>query len=540
MAFTPQDNFLINCGSNTNAIIAGREFLADSNKPGSGFTSSDKSTSLSNPNQNSSDLYATARLFSSVSSYSFEINKTGTHLVRLHFFPFNSRSFNLGNSNFSVLVNGVLILTNFRTELTLVKEFILMLDKFHLDITFDPSGNNGFAFINAIEVFSAPVDLIVDGGAKSISVGGIQEFKNLSSQILETVHRINVGGSKLTPFNDTLWRNWVPDEDFLSIKSSAKTVTTTQIPNYQKGGASKEVAPDNVYMTAQEMNRGNLIVNSMFNLTWGFPVDSRGGARHFVRLHFCDIVSLSINQLYFNVYINGFLAYKDLDLSSLSFHVLASPFYADFVVDSDRSGVLEISVGPSDLSTSLRKNAILNGVEIMKIVNPVGQKPSTKKKNIWVWICLIVGGLIVSCCGILAILILLKLRKKTRAKTRQAESIGWTPLRVHGSSHSKLSEGTNYVNKLKIPFLELQSRTNNFDKSLIIVLCARPAVDPLLGRGRVSMGQAEIVSGAGSSNVEGSVSGSRTNQKPIINRIFKISNLGNSQKVSNPSTFTHH
>ncbi|KAK9069271.1 hypothetical protein SSX86_013387 [Deinandra increscens subsp. villosa] len=468
MGFTPQDNFLINCGSNRNTMVTSREFLSDSTKPGLGFLSSDKSTSLSNPNQNHSELYTTARVFSSVSSYGFEINKTGTHLVRLHFSPFNSPSFNLSSSNFSVSANGVLILTNFRAELTLVKEFILMVDKIHLDITFDPLGNTGFAFINAIEVFSAPVDLIVDGGAKSISIGGIQEFKNLSSQILETVHRINVGGSKLTSFNDTLWRNWVPDEDFLSIKSSAKAVTATQIPNYQNGGASKEVAPDNVYMTAQEMNRGNLTINSMFNITWGFPVDSRGDSRHFVRLHFCDIVSLSLNQLYFNVYINGLLAYKDLDLSLVSFHVLASPFYADFVVDSDKSGVLEISVGPSDLSTSLRKNAILNGVEIMKIVNPVGQKISPKKKKIWVLISLIVGVLIVSCCAILAILIFLKLRKKTRAKARRAESNGWTPLRVQGSTHSKFSEGTNNVNKLKIPFVDLQSRTNNFDKSLII------------------------------------------------------------------------
>ncbi|KAJ0471241.1 putative protein kinase RLK-Pelle-CrRLK1L-1 family [Helianthus annuus] len=468
IAFTPQDNFLINCGSNTNAMVSGRQFVADSVKPGSGFLSPEKSITLSNPNPNSPKLYTTARVFTTVSRYRFEINKTGTHLVRLHFSPFNNLNYNLNNSNFSVLVNGVLILPNFRAEVTVVKEFILMVDRTHLDITFDPLGNKGVAFVNAIEVFSAPVDLIVDGGAKSVGVSGIQEFKNLSSHILETVYRINVGGPKLTPFNDTLWRNWVPDEEFLDIKSSAKTVATTQLPNYQTGGASKEIAPDNVYMTAQEMNRGGLIINSVFNLTWGFPVDSRGGLRHFVRLHFCDIVSLSVNQLYFNVYVNGFLAYKDLDLSTLSFRVLASPFYVDFVVDSDESGVLEISVGPSDLSTSLRKNAILNGVEIMKIVNPVGQQTSTKKKNILILISLIVGGLIVACFVILAVLILLRLRTKTRTKTTQAESNGWTPIPVNGSSHSKYSEGTNNVNRLKIPFVDLQSRTNNFDKSLII------------------------------------------------------------------------
>ncbi|KAJ0772226.1 putative protein kinase RLK-Pelle-CrRLK1L-1 family [Helianthus annuus] len=474
IAFTPSDNFLVNCGSNSNVMFAGREFVSDNIKPGSGFLSSHKSITLSNPNPdpNLFNIYTTARVFTSVSNYRFNLNKTGTHFVRLHFAPFNSTDYNLTASNFSVLVNGASILTNFATKSTLVKEFILMVNKTHLELTFNPFGDTNVAFINAIEVFSAPLDLIVDGGAKLVNGNGngIQEFSNLSSQVLETVYRINVGGLKLTPFNDTLWRNWVPDEEFLLIKSSAKSVVTTHVPNYQKGGATNEVAPDNVYMTAQEMNRGNLSINSVFNLTWGFPVDSDRGVRYFVRLHFCDIVSLSLNQLYFNVYVNRLLAYKDLDLSLLSFHVLASPFYADFVVDSDGTGVLEISVGPSDLSTSLRKNAILNGVEVMKIVKPAaaGGRFSREKNSVWGLVVLIVGGLIVTCCLIFAMLIVLKLRKKTRAKTRRVESNGWTPLRVHGSTHSKFSEVTNNVNKLKIPFVDLQAATNNFDKSLII------------------------------------------------------------------------
>ncbi|RXI10049.1 hypothetical protein DVH24_042838 [Malus domestica] len=41
--------------------------------------------------------------------------------------------------------------------------------------------------------------------------------------------------------------------------------------------------------------------------------------------------------------------------------------YMIFVVDSDGSGIIEISVGPSDLSSSVRINAILNGAEIMRM-----------------------------------------------------------------------------------------------------------------------------------------------------------------------------
>ncbi|KAK2381751.1 putative pectinesterase/pectinesterase inhibitor [Trifolium repens] len=69
---------------------------------------------------------------------------------------------------------------------------------------------------------------------------GVKEYKNLSYNVLETVHRINVGGMKLTPFNDTLWRTWIPDKDFLVFKEAAKTVVSTHTPDYQKGAVSGE------------------------------------------------------------------------------------------------------------------------------------------------------------------------------------------------------------------------------------------------------------------------------------------------------------
>ncbi|GKE16136.1 probable receptor-like protein kinase, partial [Tanacetum coccineum] len=173
LAFTPQDNFLINCGSNTHILDSGRDFIPDSVKPGSAFLSSHNSITLTNPVQDpnsSSTLYTTARVFTSLSKYQFQVTKSGTHLVRLHFSPFSTGGYNLTDSKFDVLVNGVSVLTFFQTELTVVKEFILKLgddddDELNLVITFDPN-NNGFAFVNAIEVFSAPTDLIVDNGAK--------------------------------------------------------------------------------------------------------------------------------------------------------------------------------------------------------------------------------------------------------------------------------------------------------------------------------------------------------------------------------------
>ncbi|KAG6715491.1 hypothetical protein I3842_05G255900 [Carya illinoinensis] len=475
-SFTPSDNYLLNCGSPNNTSIYNRLFLADSTKPGSDFLSAEQSISLKNqlPSPNSPTLYHTARVFTSSSGYRFSIKKNGTHLVRFHFSPFVAKGYDLTLANFSVLVNGNLILggLHLNNTDTVLREYILKIDKTVVEIVFTPSNESGFGFVNAIEIFSAPRDFIVDEGVKLLSADGSKVYKNLSSRVLETVTRINVGGPKVTPFNDTLWRTWIPDDDYLVLKSAARLVNTTHPPNYQTGGASRDIAPDSVYMTAQEMNRENPNFNARFNITWNFPVGS-DCARYLVRLHFCDIVSRGLNLLYFNVYINGYLACEDLDLSTV-YHALASPVYFDVIVDSGDSTVVQVSVGPSILSSTSAMNAILNGAEIMKILGQENSEISTKEKNIWIIVGLVVGfvGL---CLVLLALLLVMKCRKK-KPKPKPAESVGWTPLRVNGgSSHSRMSERTAYVSPgpngylaMRIPFADLQFATNNFDKSLII------------------------------------------------------------------------
>ncbi|KAI4351660.1 hypothetical protein L6164_005996 [Bauhinia variegata] len=476
VSFTPMDNYLLNCGSQSNVSLFNRLFMGDSTKPGLDFLSADKSIELTsqNPPPNSSALYHTARVFTSKSSYRFSMKKNGTHFIRFHFSPFSARGFNLKSAKFSVLVNGISLPSNFQlSNDTVLKEYILKIDSNVLDIVFKPVGDSGFGFVNAMEIFTAPVDFILDYGARLVTPNGVEEYRNLSSQVLETIYRINVGGIKLTPFNDTLWRTWIPDEDYLVFKAAAKRAVSTHTPNYQKGGASPEIAPDNVYMTAQEMNRQSNSLYSRFNITWNFPVAAHD-ARYLVRLHFCDIVSTALNLLYFDVYINGCSAYKDLDLSSLTIHMLASPVYVDFVVDSGNSGVIQISVGPSDLSSSMRINAILNGAEIMKMTNVMNSHGMARKKKLWVLVGSIVGGVVVL-LAIVALLLALKCRKK-KPKQRMAESVGWTPLRVFGAStHSRMSEGTAYASPgsngyfgLKRPFADIQLATNNFDKDLII------------------------------------------------------------------------
>jgi hypothetical protein len=73
------------------------------------------------------------------------------------------------------------------------------------------------------------------------------------------------------------------------------------------------------------------VSNPNFNITWMFSVDP--DFNYFVRMYFCDIVSLSLQQLIFNVYTNSQIAIGNLDLSTKTLS-LSTPYYTDFVVNA--------------------------------------------------------------------------------------------------------------------------------------------------------------------------------------------------------------
>lgn len=232
-------------------------------------------------------------------------------------------------------------------------------------IMFVPTKDSKLAFVNAIEVISAPKDLIPET-AQYVGSTKVETFKGLNKQSLEVVYRVTVGGVKVTPFNDSLWRTWVPDDGFFKSSDGSEKIYFGGRIKYRVGGASREVGPDNVYNSARLIRSKNDSVPNV-NMTWVFPVV--GGYKYLVRLHFCDIASISLGLLYFNVYVNGNLVYEDLDLSYVT-NSLASPFYADFVVDGgDGEGAVTVSVGPSKSSMAHVIDGILNGVEVMKMNN---------------------------------------------------------------------------------------------------------------------------------------------------------------------------
>ncbi|XVF80109.1 hypothetical protein PTKIN_Ptkin15bG0044100 [Pterospermum kingtungense] len=374
VSFSPIDNYLVNCGASLDSTVDNRRFVSDS-------SGSSISHLLSSPQTFSVCagtlppglplIYHTARVFTAPSKYVFDVKDPGTHMVRLHFHQFSSSKLNLGESQFHVLVNGLVALTNFSGGNLVgpkVVEYLLWVSSEKLEISFVPAKRSKFSFVNAIEVISAPKDLILET-AQSVNGDKVEIFEGLNKQAFEVMYRVTVGGAKVTPFNDSLWRTWVPDDGYLKSSEGSTRVYFAGRIKYQAGGASREVGPDNVYDSARLIESKNASIPNV-NLTWEFPVIEN--YKYLVRVHFCDIASISLGLLFFNVYVNGHLAFRDLDLSDATNYLLASPFYADFVVDADHSGVVSVSVGPSNKSMGYTVDAILNGVEIMKMNNSVG------------------------------------------------------------------------------------------------------------------------------------------------------------------------
>lgn len=372
--FSPVDNHLVNCGSATDATVDNRRFVADgSHRSKTPFCHWDSSVSLRNDNalSDSPQLYDSARVFRKPSKYEFEIREKGTHMVRFHFHNLNSSKFDSIDAQFHILIDEFVALSNFSTGNSfspMIKEYLISINSDKLVIRFLPSETSKFAFVNAIEVISAPKDLVPET-AQFVNPEKVENFDGLKNQALEVVYRVNVGGPKVTPFNDTLWRTWLPDDEHLESSFGSERVYFGGRIKYQTGGASREIGPDNVYKTARLIHSRNSSIPSL-NITWGFSVTK--GFKYLVRMHFCDIASISLELLFFNVYVNGNLAYKDLDLSEVTGWMLASPYYADFVVDQSYSDVLSVSVGPSNNSMAYAIDGILNGVEIMKLNNSMG------------------------------------------------------------------------------------------------------------------------------------------------------------------------
>ncbi|KAB1200289.1 hypothetical protein CJ030_MR0G007674 [Morella rubra] len=454
--------YFINCGSKANVTVSGRNFVGDLN---SGSFSVGLSPTVSDTNSSTNtSLYHTARIFTKPSSYEFDIINNGIYYVRIHLFPFISLGTNLADALFDVSASNFSLLSNFGVKNTSnspqIKEYLLTINQTKFSIQFTPR-RKSFAFVSAIEVFLVPdPDFVVDNETEVTPGGEGGNFSGLRSQVLRTIHRVNVGG---TQHNDTLWRNWIPDDQYLLSEGSARTCVPYEgTLAYNVNGANNYSASDLVYKTCKELNLNHSGGSeSSSNITWRFDVSK--GTRHLVRLHFCDVVVLTARAIQFNLYIYSEFSQK-IDPYLLN-DTLAAPFYWDFVVDSDDSGFMNISVGPRQDSPN--KTAFLNGLEILEFMKESSFIPSEGKKSVHV----IVGTL----CGVAFVFILVALfwLALRRNKAKNADGVG--ALRVLHGKGSPYRKGTanaspvrNLNLKLKMPLHEILEATHNFDTKLLI------------------------------------------------------------------------
>ncbi|KAK6237705.1 hypothetical protein QUC31_003174 [Theobroma cacao] len=405
-AYTLPYEHFINCGSKSNATFGIRNFTQDQNSgPFSGKGS--KPVKDTKPSADTPMLYQTARIFGRPYPYKFKISQKGTYLVRLHFFAFTS-SVSLADAVFDVSAQPtasapwLLLLSNFTmknsNESSVIKEFLLTVGAGKFEIYFIPSQISRLAFVNAIEVFLAPTGFIPDNATRINFLGIKGNYHGLLSNVLQKIYRINVGGSDITAKTDTLMRYWIPDDQFLVFPGSAENWHRQYVKlEYEQGanGSTKFIAPEDVYRTAKKLTSGQ---TNFSNITWRFKVNEH--ARHFVRAHFCDLISPSLHYPGLNLCINGIFCQLISPFEIVK--RLAAPFYADFVVDSGKSGNIDVSVGPY---SNTDQTAFLNGLEIMQLMENSYSSfvPPKRKKKILV---IIAGSLGLAFAFIIIVVVL--------------------------------------------------------------------------------------------------------------------------------------
>ncbi|KAB5516144.1 hypothetical protein DKX38_026792 [Salix brachista] len=288
-SYNPQVKYFINSGSDSNVDLVGpRNFVGDKNSNPSFSIGKNNSVQNENPFPGISPLYHKARIYMKIFCYMLNITQTGSYLVRLHFFPFSFKKTHLADALFNVSASNFSLLSNFSvrnssTEFPVIKEFFLTIAEGNFDIYFIPADETRFTFINAIEAILLPPNFFID------DLTAIPPLQTKDGA-LRTLYRINVGGQEVS---DTLWRNWVLDDDYLTFPSSVTASSYDgELQESRQGRlVVTEIASDAVYKTYKYVSIDNNGPSNFPNITWRFNVSKE--ARHLVRLHVCDFFSPS-------------------------------------------------------------------------------------------------------------------------------------------------------------------------------------------------------------------------------------------------------
>ncbi|XP_047310009.1 receptor-like protein kinase FERONIA [Impatiens glandulifera] len=489
LPFHPPDNIAINCGfSGKKTAPNGRKWIGDSGS--TYFVSGEpNSKSISSaPVEQSSPSHATipythARISQTQFTYVFPISP-GPKFVRLHFNPSSYRAFHRSNAFFTVKANRYTLLHNFSVSLTadalgittVSKEFCLNVEANQpLIITFSPSrttpSDKVYAFVNGIEVVSMPNGLYYSM-KENIEWDQKLDFTSLwGSTALETVHRLNIGGSFISSSEDTgMSREWFEDTKFF-LHSGVLPLTTTMQIKY--GKMHNFVAPQNVYQTSWFVDP-NKNAEEFINFTWKVPVDQ--GFRYIIRFHFCelDYEIKERGQRLFSIYVDNHMVEPHGDIIKWTGEIGVAT-YKDYiyVVEGDRMDGkrnILVSLCPIGSNHDVESNleapdAILKGLEIFKLSNPDNNlastnplvssslvptdKPSKVRKSLYIS----AGGNIIATIIILILTTLSVVSYKLRREDCHKQMI--FPRQYEGPRRS-------------FSLAEVQFATKNFDSDLVI------------------------------------------------------------------------
>ncbi|ESQ47124.1 hypothetical protein EUTSA_v10027636mg [Eutrema salsugineum] len=507
-AYTPTDVFLFNCGATSDTVDnTGRNWTAENRK-----ILSSNPVNASFPSESSFQdsgvpqvPYTTARIFRSEFTYSFPVSP-GDKFLRLYIYPTSYKpGFDAVNSLFSVTVNGFTLMENFSADLTvraskpvsnfLIKEFIVPVHHNTLNLTFTPSPNS-LAFVNGIEILSIPDRFYSKGGFDDVitNVGSTVDFHIDNKTAFETVYRLNVAGQDVS--DTDMFRRWLSDDEFILSENSglkpdvpdAEITYTEETPVY--------VAPEDVYKTFRSMgNIKNPKLNLNFNLTWPLNVDA--GFNYLVRLHFCETLPEvdETGERVFSIFLGNQMAKLEMDVIQLSGGSRV-PMYLDFNLyvgsENGQSRNLQLDLRPYNETSPRYLDAILNGLEILKLSDPEGnlagpnpdppprftpnsatreREKDKGKSHVLVIILAVVGSAIV--LAMFVVVFIIMKRKKKKKKKKEEFSVNntskttssWTPLPHHtGSTGSSLP--SDLCRRFSI--VEIKAATNDFEEKLVV------------------------------------------------------------------------
>ncbi|KAL5202065.1 hypothetical protein ABZP36_013017 [Zizania latifolia] len=510
--YKPTESILVNCGADKEGQdIDGRKWLPD--KDGTWLVDGGKSSVMANAESQDPSLpspvpYMTARVFTKETAYKFSVGEE-RHWVRLHFYPAAYHGLPAENFFFSVSTStGVTLLRNFSVYITakalsqayIVREFTLPPSTSgSLSLTFTPTAMNNasYAFINGIEIISMPN--IFSAAAASVDMAGSEVSTTDSS--MQTMYRLNVGGSYVAPINDSgLSRDWYDDTPYIygaAVGVTFQANDTVQIKYPKNDPDAEYAAPASVYLNSRSMGPDPK-VNQNYKLTWVFEVD--GKFTYIIRLHFCELLLSKTNQRVFDIMINNKTAQSAADVVAWGGQNV--PVYKDYAAimpDGPGDKVLWIQLFPAVGSGSEFFDTILNGLEIFKMSDTSGNlagpnpdpskmlveaellaqgKFATKPSNLNA---IVIGGAAggAAAFGIIAAICVVAYHtKKSRALNSSAShSSGWLPV-YGGNSHTSASKSSGGKSAVLNPnitamcrhfsFAEIKSATKNFDESLVI------------------------------------------------------------------------